>query len=71
MSVDFSAGERTVPDLIAPGSFEEQRDRVEVDGRASRVLVFDGYPRTVTPKLVVAATRRPRPDRFLVAHPAG
>ena len=49
MSVDFSAGERTMTDLVSPGSFEERRDRVEVDGRASRVLVFDGYPRTVTP----------------------
>lgn len=49
MTVNFGDGERSVPDLIAPGSFEERRDRVEVDGRASRVLVLSDYPRSVTP----------------------
>ena len=49
MTVNFGDGERSIADLIAPGSFEERRDRVEVDGRASRILVLSDYPRSVTP----------------------
>ena len=43
----LSAGERTAADLCAPGSIEERRSRVVVDGRASRVLALDAYPRAV------------------------
>ena len=40
-------GERTVNDLIAPGALEERRDRLVIDGRASRVMALVDYPRSV------------------------
>ena len=43
------AGERTINDLIAPGSLEQRRDRIVVDGRASRIHALSDYPRTVMP----------------------
>ena len=45
----FWAGERGAADLVAPAAIEERRDRVEVGGRAERVLALTGYPRRVGP----------------------